>query len=454
MNEQEKKALWNEREMVLDMLMEILEKKEYSHLVIRNVLDKYNYADPKSKAFIKCLTEGTLERLLTIDYYLDRFSKTPVEKMKPLIRNLLRLSVYQIVYMDHVPDSAACNEAVKLAGKRGFRNLQGFVNGVLRNISRNKNTLTLPAKEENENRYASIRYSMPEWIVEHFFSLYGEEQTEIILEDIQSIHPVTIRYCGDRRKQEEWLAKLLEQKIAIREHPYSKEAYLLEGTENIRELPGYDEGCFVVQDVSSMLVTQAAGLQGTEFLLDVCAAPGGKALHAARYLEQGHVLARDLTDYKVSLIEENIQRLKLSNVKAEVFDACRMDDAMKDRADVVFADLPCSGLGVMGKKRDIRYRISQKQMEELAGLQKEILSVVWQYVKPGGLLIYSTCTINPAENEQMVQWMEEQLPFKRESLVPFLPEELHAMEKDGMLQLLPGVHLCDGFFLARLRREK
>ncbi len=444
----------NEREIVLDMLVEILEKKGYSHLVIRSVLDKYNYADTKSKAFIKRVCEGTIERLITIDYILDCFSKTPVKKMKPLIRNLLRMSVYQIIYMDYVPDSAACNEAVKLAGKRGFRTLQGFVNGVLRTISRNKEQIPYPKKEQDRIRYYSVQYSMPEWLVEHFLSGYGETQTIQMLEDIQRIHPVTVRYCKTEECQREWLARLKKQQISVQQHPYEEQAFLLEETENIRELPGYCEGEFAVQDVSSMLVTKAASLNGDEFVLDVCAAPGGKALHAAGSLSEGHVLARDLTEYKVAQIIENRERLQLLNLEAEVYDAGVLDENMIQKADVVYADLPCSGLGIMGKKRDIRYRISPEQMQELVKLQREILSVVWQYVKPGGILIYSTCTIHKEENEHMVEWFEEQFPFQRESLAPYLPEELQKQGKEGMLQLLPGIHQCDGFFLARLRRKE
>lgn len=443
----------NEREIVLDMLLEILEKKEYSHLVIRNVLDKYNYLDTKSKAFIKRVTEGTVERLITVDYILDCFSKTPVKKMKPLIRNLLRMSVYQMVYMDYIPDSAICNEAVKLAGKRGFRTLQGYVNGVLRNISRNKDQLVYPKREQDVLRYYSVQYSMPEWLVKHFMTAYGEKQTEQILEDIQQIHPVTVRYCKNEEFRKTWLAKLKEQQVLIQQHPYYENAFILEGTENIRELPGYQNGEFTVQDVSSMLVTQAAGLQGEEFVLDVCAAPGGKSLHAAGTLPKGHVLARDLTEYKVAQINENRDRLQLTNLETQVYDACVLNHTMIEKADVVYADLPCSGLGIMGKKRDIRYRISPEQMKELVELQKKILSVVWHYVKPGGLLIYSTCTINKAENEHMVKWIEEQLPFKRESLAPYLPEELQEEGKEGMLQLLPGIHKSDGFFLAKLRKK-
>lgn len=442
----------NERELVLDMLMEILEKGTYSHLVIRNVLDKYDYWKPSSKAFVKRTTEGTLERLITIDYVLDLFSKTPVYKMKPLIRNLLRMSVYQLLYMDQIPDRAVCNEAVKLAGKRGFRTLQGFVNGVLRNISREKEQIPYPKEEEDVVKAYSIRYSMPEWLVEQFLSEQGKERTKAIFENFEQIQPVTIRYCGEDQVREEWLAKVQKNGYRLCSHPYLKAAYLMEEGESIRGLPGYEEGLFTVQDVSSMLVTQIACLKGTEQLVDVCAAPGGKSLHAAQKLTEGTVIARDLTPYKVSLIEENSSRLRCGNIIAQMWDACVFDEALKEQADVVYADLPCSGLGILGKKRDIRYRMTKEQEEELVKLQKQILDTVWQYVKPGGVLIYSTCTIHDAENGQMVEWFTQKYPFKRESFAEVLPQELKKQEQDGMMQLLPEVGKTDGFFIAKMRR--
>lgn len=452
----------NTRELVLDVLMEVLEKGIYSHLVIRDVLDKYNYSKTRDKAFVKRMAEGTLERLIQIDYILDQFSKVPVSRMKPLIRNLLRMSVYQMLFMDSIPDGAVCNEAVKLAGKRGFKGLSGFVNGVLRNIARSKEKLPYPDRNENEKQYLSVRYSMPEWLIEKWIFSYGKEKTWAMLEDLLKEHPVTVRLREELKSTEKnaWIEKLKEAGVEIKEHGYFPYAYLIDHASGIKNLPGYEEGWFTVQDVSSMLVAEAAGVCKTgvidDFLVvDVCAAPGGKSMHMAEKLSgSGKVIARDLSEYKVSLIRDNIERMGYQNIEPQVYDACKMDETLLGRADVVLADLPCSGLGIMGKKRDIKYRMTEDGMGELVRLQRQILDVVWQYVKPGGVMIYSTCTINPDENDHMVEWILEHYPFELESLTPFLPEALLEEGKDGMLQLFPGIHETDGFFLARLRRKE
>lgn len=465
----------NIRELILEMLMEILEKNAYSHLVIREVLDKYNYIEGRDKAFIKRVTEGTLERLIFIDYVLNSYSKVKVPKMKPLIRNLLRLSVYQLLFMDNVPDSAVCNEAVKLAGKRGFRNLAGYVNGVLRSVARNKSAIEYPDREKNLTSYLSIRYSVPEWIVSLWLSEHGEEVTERMLEALLLEHPVTIRVSENMPKEqrEDWLQDLTKRQISFRKHPYMQDAYLLSGAEGIANLPGYKEGYFTVQDVSSMLAVEAAGIEeclqrrkekcsvkkaicdeAKVLIVDVCAAPGGKSLYASQKLgTDGRVIARDLTEYKVSLIRDNIERMKAANVIPQVWDALCKDEALVEKADIVLADLPCSGLGIMGKKSDIRYRSTPEKLQELAELQKKILAVVWQYVKPGGILLYSTCTIHAGENEEIVKWFVNEYPFVCESLAPFLPESLKEEGEKGYLQLLPGVHETDGFFIARLRKK-
>lgn len=446
----------NVRELVLDMLMEILEKGSYSHLVIRNVLDKYDYCEYRDKAFVKRLTEGTLERLIQIDYILNQFSKVPVSKMKPLIRNLMRMSVYQILFMDTVPDSAICNEAVKLAGKRGFKGLQGFCNGVLRNISRNKDKIVYPNKNKNVAEALSVRFSMPLWLVDMWLAQYGEEKTEEILTALLQVHPVTLRLRENlsEEQRQQWIKAMEEKHFKISQHAYLPYAFLLEEAEGLRQLPGYEEGLFTVQDVSSMLVAEAAGLAGNEQVMDVCAAPGGKAMHAAEKLKDGgRVLARDLSEYKVSLIRDNSNRMGYKNLEMQVYDSGVLDESMIEQANVVFADLPCSGLGILGKKRDIKYRITPETLTELEELQRNLLNVIWQYVKPDGVLIYSTCTINPGENQGMVKWFTDNYPFELESLSPFLPESLRLEGKSGMLQLLPGIHETDGFFLARLRRK-
>mgnify|MGYP002341675958 CR=1 FL=1 len=435
------------------MLMEILERGTYSHLVIRNVLNKYDYLKQPSKAFIKRVTEGTIEKQITIDYVLNSCSKTPVSKMKPLIRNLLRLSVYQLLFMDSVPDSAVCNEAVKLAGKRGFRNLQGFVNGVLRNIARTKTQIAYPDETDPVKCY-SVCYSMPEWLVTLFLEERGAEITKQIFEEMQKVHPVVLRYCGPEEKKEDWKQSVAAQQITLRQHPYLSYAYLIEGGESVQSIPGYEEGLFTVQDVSSMLAVEAAGIAPGDFVVDVCAAPGGKSMLAAQKTgKEGRVLARDLTETKTALIRENAERLKLSQVEIQRYDALSFDPSLKEKADVVLADLPCSGLGIMGRKRDIKYKVTKDGMKEIAKLQRDILEAIWQYVRPGGVLLYSTCTIDPEENEEQVKLFLEDHPFRLEELSPFLPGQLQKEGKTGMLQLLPGKHETDGFFIARMVRK-
>lgn len=447
----------NTRELAVNMLLEIVEQNKYSHLVIRNVLDKYNYMDGRDKAFLKRITEGTLERKIQIDYILDQFSKVPVSKMKPFIRNLLRVSVYQLLFTESVPERAVCNEAVKLAGKRGFKTLQGFVNGVLRNIARKKDEISWPNEERNTVGYLSVKYSMPEWLVEKFLSERGALQTEKMLESFLAVSPVTVRLKESLMKEERLslLDEMDKSGVKVRKHPYLTYAYEILGSEGISTLPGFKEGLFMVQDVSSMLVCETADIKRGDRVIDVCASPGGKALHAAEKLQgTGFVSARDLTEYKVEMIRDNIRRMNVKNVEAFVSDARQLRKEDVETADVLLCDLPCSGLGIMGKKTDIKYHASEEGLKQLKELQREILSVVWQYVKKGGVLIYSTCTINPNENEENVKWFTENYPFQTESLSPFLPECLKEEGKTGMLQLLPGTHETDGFFLARLRREE
>ena len=444
----------NGRDLVLSMLKEIYAGNEFSHILIRQVLEKYDYLEGNEKAFIKRLTEGTLERTIELDYVINQFSNTPVNKMKPLIRSLMRMSVYQILYMDAIPDSAVCNEAVKLAALHKFTSLKGFVNGVLRNIARNKESISYPKKEENTVSYLSVTYSLPVWIVEHFIREYGEMAEKICAGLLQE-RPVTIRLREAMMEEQKQalLEAWSEQNIKAIPHTYLPYAYMLEKTEGIKNVEGFEDGKFQVQDVSSMLVAQVADIKPKMQILDVCAAPGGKATHAAeKLMGTGQVVARDLTEYKVNFIWENADRLELTNLWAEEWDACQWDEDKESWADVLFCDAPCSGLGIMGKKRDIKYRLTPENLTDVVKLQRQILETVWKYVKKDGILMYSTCTINREENEKQVQWIVEHLPFEVVSMKEFLPKELKEEESQWGLQLLPGIHETDGFFLCKLRR--
>lgn len=437
------------------MLSEIMEEGSYCHLVIRSVLQKYNYRDSRDKAFLKRLVEGTVERCIQIDYVLDQFSKVPVAKMKPFIRNLLRSSVYQLLFMDSVPDRAVCNEAVKLSGKRGFRQLSGFVNGVLRNIARKKEQICFPEEEKDLVKALSVKFSMPAWLVEKFLKEQGEEKTRRMLAAFLKTKPVTVRLKEDlsASEKEKLISEMEKAGCKTEQHPYLPYAYCIEGAEGMASLPGFQEGLFQVQDVSSMLVCECAGIQEGDRILDLCAAPGGKSIHAAQKLKgTGLVVSRDISEEKTALIRENQQRMKIQNMEVSEGDARIFCEKDKEAYDVVLADLPCSGLGIMGKKPDIRYHAEKEGLEGLKALQREILKNAASYVKTGGILLYSTCTINRGENEENAVWLTRQFPFRLESLSPYLPEALKEEGKDGMLQLLPGVHETDGFFIARLKK--
>lgn len=447
----------NIREVILDILLEVEKTDGYVNLLLADVLDKYDYLMPQEKAFIKRVTEGTIERRIQIDHILDTVSKVPVKKMKPLIRQLLRMSTYQILFMDSVPDASACDEAVKLAGKRKFSSLRGFVNGVLRNVSRQKQTDVYPDAEKEPIRYLSVKYSMPRWLVEHFLHLYSKETTETMLRAFLERKPVTLR-LEERLSQAEkkTLFRTWEEKgVTINPHPYLPYAVQVGKVEGIGHLSGYEEGFFSVQDVSSMLVIEAAGIREGQTVIDLCAAPGGKSLHAAAKLSgTGKVLSFDLTEKKLARMEENRLRMRKDNMVTALGDARIYREDLCELGDVVLADVPCSGLGVIGKKPDIKYHVTKQSLEEIIVLQKEILKNAVSYVKPGGILMYSTCTVNPAENENMVEWLCENHPFVLEDMSACLPEPLKGEGAAGMLQLLPGIHETDGFFFARLRREK
>lgn len=444
----------NTREMILEILLEI-DEGEHSHIAIRNALSKYQFLPKQERAFITRVCEGTLEYRIQIDYIIDAFSKTPVDKMKPVIREILRSAVYQLKYMDSVPDSAVCNEAVKLTQKKGFYNLKPFVNGVLRSIVRQMDEVQYPKKEEDIVKYLSITYSMPENLVERWLADYGEEKTELMLADFLKEKPLNVRCRTYLHSQEAIKKSLEEQGVEVKQAPYLPYAYEISGFNHILALDAFVEGKIQVQDVSSMLVAEIANPEKGDYIIDMCAAPGGKSLHLGDKMEgYGTVDARDLTQYKVSMIEENIRRTGSINVQAKVQDATLFDVESECKANIVLADVPCSGYGVIGKKPEIKYRVTPQKQEEIVILQRVILKRAAEYVKPRGTLIFSTCTIAKEENEENMMWFLNNFPFKLESLDPYLPEELHSETTAlGYLQLLPGVHKTDGFFMAKFRRK-
>ncbi len=444
----------NTRELVLDILLAI-EDGAMSHIAIRECLNKYQFLPKQDRAFITRVCEGTLEYRITIDYILNTYSNVPVDRMKPVIREILRSGIYQLRYMDSIPDSAVCNEAVKLAQKRGFYNLKSFVNGVLRNAARSMSEIEFPAPEKEPVRSLSVRYSMPEWLAARWIEDYGFDTAEKIMADFLREKPVTIRCRKTGDEQERIVRSLEEQGVKVRKAPYLPYAYRISGYNHLLMLDAFREGKIVVQDVSSMLAAECCSPEKGNYIIDVCAAPGGKSIHLGDLMNgYGTVDARDISAAKVRLIDENISRTGSINVKTKVQDATVFDLDAENRADIVLVDAPCSGYGVIGHKPEIKYRMTSEREKDIVSLQRAILSRAVEYVRPRGVLVYSTCTISKEENEENVRWFLENHPFRAESLDPFLPEELRCESSaQGHLQLLPGVHDCDGFFIARFRRQ-
>ncbi len=412
----------NIRALALETLLELESEGAKCHVLLKAVLDKYDYLSRTDKNFLKRLVEGTTEYKLMLDHVISFFSRTQVEKIKLPIKVILRMSLYQHIYMDRVPDSAICNEAVKLAGKKGFAGLKGYVNGVLRNTFREYDNVTFPDPVKDTVAYLSIKYSCPEHIVKGLMEDYGKEEAERSLEASLKTRDCHIRL--DERLGADGLNRLrheLEAAGVVSEADTTDDditfpdyAVRVKDTEAAVRYPGFTQGSYTIQDVSSMLVCEAAFGEWIKrhplpydeevTILDLCAAPGGKSLHAVSKLSalalKGKVYSRDVSELKLDLIRSSIERMRCSDVMdLKVADATVFDPEMEKKADIVLADVPCSGLGVIGRKPDIKYHLKEQVLNDLPLLQRSIILNAIRYVKPGGILVYSTCTMRKAENE-------------------------------------------------------
>ena len=453
----------NPRAVVLDILIDVLEHGGFSHQTIYRLLNEEGFTS-KERAFAVRLARGTIENALLLDDCIDQVSKTPVRKMKPLVRNVLREAVYQIRFMDNVPDSAAVNEAVKLMRKRGLSQLSGFVNGVLRGYLRARD-----AGKEPQPRTDEARYSTPQWILDLWQESYPSEMKSI-LEGLNQKPDLTVAVNTRKISAEDLIARLREEGVEAelleteqveaelleteqvctvtgqpgsksegpggRQKSSSLDKIRLNSSVDLERLPEFKEGLFYVQDLSSMLPAEAvmenlsqaddqgsykqadgqgsgkqADGQAPLTVIDLCSAPGGKSINMSlRVGENANIISRDQSEEKIGKIRENAARLGISNIHPQVWDGTKTDPDMIGKADVILADLPCSGLGVFNRKPDIKYRVNEKDLQELQNLQREILTASLPYLKDGGLLVYSTCTVNPGENQENRDWILREAP--------------------------------------------
>lgn len=443
----------NPRKIALDILIDIEENKAYSNITINKYLSRYNIA-PIDKGFITKLVYGVLENKLYLDYIIKQFSRTKFKKINPYIINILRIGLYQICFLDKIPNSAAVNESVKITKQINAR-LSGFVNGILRNYIRNLSKVVLPSCTKNPIGHLSIKYSHPKWLVELWVKEYGVDFTEKLLESNNQPPKLTIRTNTLKINTYDLIDKLKKEGVDCRTGNYVNEAVIIDNMEkSLEDLDSFKEGLFQVQDESSMVVGHVLAPNKDDFVIDVCSAPGGKATHIAELMEnKGHILARDIHEHKLNLINQNTKRLGIKIIETNQYDASLLDNSLLNKADKVLIDAPCSGFGIIRRKPEIRYFKESKDIVKLSKLQLDILNTCSKYVKPNGYLIYSTCTIQSEENIGVVnRFLKFNDNFELVDINEYLPDRITTDNK--YIQLYPHISGIDGFFISKLRRIK
>lgn len=416
-------------------LLDVESKKAYSNIALNH---KIYVNKPGSPAFVRQLVYGVLERKMTIDYFLGQFVKDGIESLKNPELTILRMGMYQLGYMGSVPEYAAVNESVNLA-KRYCKSKAGLVNGVLREYQNRKSQLKLPPREEDEVRYLSLKYSYAPWIVEMWLKYYSTEFTESLLQAGNERPPMTIRMNWLKVVKDDLIHALESRGFEVTRGKLCQDALNVRGS-NLLESDLYTHGLFTPQDQSSMLVAEKLNPAHGDIVIDVCAAPGGKTTAIAERMNNtGKIIASDIYRRKLDQVDKEARRLGITNIETRSWDATRVDSSMVSKADKVLVDAPCSGLGVVRRKPEIKYKEKNDEMELLPKKQLAILNASSSYVKPNGTLVYSTCTVNPEENEKVV--------------AEFLKRNRHFHRVERTL-LLPNVNDTDGFFICVMKREE
>ena len=440
-----KVQIWNGnvRDAALSILLAVDKNQAYSNLLLHQTIEKYKI-DPKDRALLTEITYGTLQHKFTLDYFLEPFIRGKVDLW---VRWLLRLSLYQMEYLSRIPAHAAVNEAVEIAKRRGHQGIASMVNGVLRSILRKGVRSVDEIKDPIER--LSIETSHPQWLVARWVEFYGFDHTSEMLRE-NNVPPVqTVRVNTTKTTVDEVLALLEEDGVKAEQSDVIPECiYLTNGQASRTE--AFKKGFITIQDESSMLPANVLNPQPGWRVLDMCAAPGGKTTHIAEKMNNnGSILATDLHPHKLDLIDENVERLGLEIIQTAPIDGRKAASFLQEESfDAVLVDAPCSGLGVMRRKPDIKYTKREEDLESLHSIQLELLENAVKVLKPGGRLVYSTCTVDKVENEGTVNDFLTTHPEMELVPIEHLPTQLIEKQQNGMLQVFPQDFGSDGFFVA------
>lgn len=441
------------REVALNILIDINVNGAFSNYSInRHLRRKENIKDEN---LIREIVYGVIENLLYIDYIISKASKIKIRKIHSTILEILRMGVYQITFMDKIPDRAAVNEAVNLSKKRGHKGVSGYVNGVLRNVSRNKEEL-MKIDQKNRIDCLSIKYSHPQWMIGTWVDEYGYEFTERLCKENNGKPRLNLRVNTLKTTREKLMEKLSSYGYIVHKTLYAKDGITVDNPTRITEIDEFGSGFFIIQDESSMLASQIANPKENSLILDLCSAPGGKATHLGQLMNnKGQIISRDIYDHKLKLVKENANRLGINIIKTEKFDATKLDENLIGKVDYCVVDAPCSGLGIIRRRPEIKWNREMKDIEELNKIQEKILDNAKKYVKPGGIIIYSTCTIgNPENLDRIHKFLGKNREFQLIGFEDLIcSKENMESSKEGYIELFPHIHRTDGFFIAKVQKN-
>lgn len=436
----------NSREVALNIVNRVLNEGAYSNIVLSKELNESDLSD-KDRALVTELVYGTLRRKNTLDTIISNFVKD-ISVMNNEVLNILRIAIYQMHFLDKVPEFAACNEAVELAKKQSVQDSK-LVNGILRSYTKNPDEIDINGGIVDKLAY---QYSFEPWFIRMIYKQYGEENGRKILQGLNQTPKVTVRVNTLKSNFDEVYDKLEEMEYDIEEGYVCPEAIVIKGGSSIENNELFKEGLITVQDESAMIVAPLFDLKEGEVVLDLCAAPGGKTTHMAELLEgTGKVLAFDLHENKLSLIKANVERLGLNNVEVDVMDATKLDSKYVGSSDKILIDVPCSGIGIIRKKPEIKWNKNRKSMKDLVPTQRVIMENAWSYLKFGGTMIYSTCTLNKEENEENIEWFLNKYKNAKIEKVFIGNNDNLIYNNDGSLTILPNEYM-DGFYIAKIRK--
>lgn len=443
----------NPRELAMQILLDVHENKAYSNLEINKYLKED--IDFRDENLIREMVYGVLENNIYLDYIISKASKLAFKKIHKKILEILRLGIYQILFMDRIPNRAAVDEAVKLAKKHGNRGSIGFVNGILREIVRNTDSYT-KVETGDKIKDLSIKYSHPDFLVKEWVEDYGLEFTKNLIKANNKTPNLNIRVNSLKISRDELFKRLSQKGLEMSKGKLAKDCLIIHNPRRITELEEFKKGLFTIQDESSMLVGQLMNPKEGSRIIDISAAPGGKSTHLGQIMNNsGYILSRDIHKHKLRLIEENAKRLGITIIETEMYDGLNFDEKLKESFDYCLLDAPCSGFGIIRRKPEIKLNKGKKDISDLAKLQYKMLDRAKGYIKRGGALIYSTCTISQEENLGLIkEFLAKNKNFSLDKMDKIGEEEGLNNLDQGYIQLFPNIHGTDGFFIARLVKER